>query len=185
MDKKKKQAIIQSIAAAIENEQDAYNFIEMLSKEDWGKWIETTCSKVRYKELPCVLCKTMYFCGDGPCTGLCSPCLYTNKGTNIISNLSMQRSRARDLGLPYSLTLREWYATLEHFNYLCAYCENASHKEMEHFIPLVLGGGTAKSNCVPACGACNRKKRNYHPLEVADRFPKGAIDRISLYLSQF
>lgn len=31
MDKKKEQAIIRSIAAAIENEQDAYNFIEMLS----------------------------------------------------------------------------------------------------------------------------------------------------------
>lgn len=185
MDKKREQAIVRSIAAAIENEQDAYDFIEMLAKEDWGEWIETTCSRARWKERPCVICKQIYPCGDGPCTGLCSKCYHTKGGLGIVSKLSIHRNRARDLGLPYSLTLREWYLTLDDFNHFCAYCLHSEYEALEHFIPIMKGGGTTRGNCVPACGTCNRKKRNHHPQEVANRFPKGAIDRISLYLSQF
>jgi 5-methylcytosine-specific restriction endonuclease McrA len=184
LDKKREQAIIKSVALAIESEQDAYDLIEMLGKEDWGKWIRDTKSSARMKDLPCVLCKKIYRCGDGPCTGFCHDCYYTKDGMFVVSKLSINRSRARKAGLPYTLTLREWYSTLDDFSRLCAYCSEASYVDIEHFIPIVLGGGTTKNNCIPACTSCNHKKKNRLPQDVASRYPKGAIDRISLYLSR-
>ena len=51
---------------------------------------------------------------------------------------------------------------------VCAYCgQRVSPKAltMDHKIPIVRGGTSSRSNCVPACLECNQKKQNL-PAEV-------------------
>lgn len=51
---------------------------------------------------------------------------------------------------------------------VCAYCgERHPPREltMDHRIPLIRGGHSSKSNCVPACQSCNRQKQNLPPHE--------------------
>jgi 5-methylcytosine-specific restriction endonuclease McrA len=48
----------------------------------------------------------------------------------------------------------------------CAYCGGQfppSLLTMDHAVPLIRGGRTSKSNCVPACPECNRAKQNLPP----------------------
>jgi 5-methylcytosine-specific restriction enzyme A len=45
----------------------------------------------------------------------------------------------------------------------CSYCEERHHPKnltMDHMTPLIRGGKTSKSNCVPACPKCNKLKEN-------------------------
>lgn len=51
---------------------------------------------------------------------------------------------------------------------ICYYCgETFAPKELtlDHVVPLVRGGKTAKGNCVAACKACNSKKQDMLPSE--------------------
>lgn len=70
-----------------------------------------------------------------------------------------QNTRARKLGLPASLSYKQWSETLVHFDQKCAYC-GGDYEIIEHFTPLTLGGETSARNCVPACGSCNSSKGN-------------------------
>ncbi len=36
---------------------------------------------------------------------------------------------------------------------------------MDHIVPLIRGGKTTKGNVVPACKACNNKKKHMLPIE--------------------
>jgi len=50
----------------------------------------------------------------------------------------------------------------------CYYCgANFAPKELtlDHIVPLVRGGRTAKGNCVVACKQCNSKKQDMLPSE--------------------
>jgi len=50
----------------------------------------------------------------------------------------------------------------------CHYCGRAfapSELTMDHIVPLVRGGKTKKGNVVPACKACNNKKKYLLPIE--------------------
>ncbi len=50
----------------------------------------------------------------------------------------------------------------------CHYCAGtfaAKELTLDHVVPLVRGGKTAKGNCVPACKACNSKKQDLLPSE--------------------
>ncbi len=69
-------------------------------------------------------------------------------------------ARAKSLGLPGLLTPDEWFETLNHFKWKCAYCrEDFSYEHLEHFIPLVKNReGTTAHNCVPSCESCNSHK---------------------------
>ncbi|MBF0135616.1 MAG: HNH endonuclease [Magnetococcus sp. DMHC-1] len=45
----------------------------------------------------------------------------------------------------------------------CAYCgQRTPPREltMDHVVPLIRGGFSTRSNCVPACPACNQNKQN-------------------------
>lgn len=41
--------------------------------------------------------------------------------------------------------------------------------ELEHLIPISMGGGTDKHNVVPACGKCNSDKGAKMPEEFAGK----------------
>ncbi|MBF0095958.1 MAG: HNH endonuclease [Magnetococcales bacterium] len=50
----------------------------------------------------------------------------------------------------------------------CSYCGKRVHPSqltMDHKIPIVRGGQSTRSNCVPACQECNRNKENL-PAEM-------------------
>ena len=51
---------------------------------------------------------------------------------------------------------------------VCAYCGQRVHPKaltMDHKIPIIRGGESTRSNCVPACLECNKNKQNL-PAEV-------------------
>jgi 5-methylcytosine-specific restriction enzyme A len=50
----------------------------------------------------------------------------------------------------------------------CYYCGERHHPKsltMDHMTPLIRGGKTSKSNCVPACAKCNKLKENLPPAQ--------------------
>lgn len=52
---------------------------------------------------------------------------------------------------------------------VCHYCEKhfkASELTMDHVIPISRGGKSTRSNVVPACVSCNRKKKYLTPVDI-------------------
>ena len=50
----------------------------------------------------------------------------------------------------------------------CEYCHQRFHPSeltMDHKTPIIRGGRTTKSNCVPACKECNNEKKYLLPIE--------------------
>lgn len=51
----------------------------------------------------------------------------------------------------------------------CHYCGKAFPPEeltMDHILPVVRGGKSTKSNCVPCCKQCNNEKKYLTPAEI-------------------
>ena len=61
--------------------------------------------------------------------------------------------------LPKAHTEEEWEAKKEQYNHRCFYCGKASKLTKDHVLPVSLGGTDEIDNIVPACWACNYKKR--------------------------
>ena len=54
---------------------------------------------------------------------------------------------------------------------ICHYCRGQvgrHHLTMDHVVPLSRGGKSTKGNLVPACKACNNKKKYLIPVEWED-----------------
>jgi 5-methylcytosine-specific restriction endonuclease McrA len=52
---------------------------------------------------------------------------------------------------------------------VCHYCGEIfqpSELTMDHILPVVRGGKSIKSNCVPCCKACNNDKKYLTPAEM-------------------
>src|SRR5258707_13372735 len=92
-----------------------------------------------------------------------------------------QRSRARIINTPASLTLEQWEQTLVDFDGMCAYCLARPFDVLEHFQPIAIAGTTIK-NCIPACYKCNHKKRDYMGDKLIAIFGMEVISRIQTYL---
>lgn len=55
---------------------------------------------------------------------------------------------------------------------VCHYCGNRFDPEeltMDHILPVVRGGNSVKSNCVPCCKTCNNDKKYLTPAELIMR----------------
>jgi 5-methylcytosine-specific restriction enzyme A len=55
---------------------------------------------------------------------------------------------------------------------ICHYCGQkfqASELTMDHILPVVRGGKSVKSNCVPCCKECNNEKKFLTPAELIMR----------------
>lgn len=96
--------------------------------------------------------------------------------------VQMQRSRARSIGMPASLSLTQWEQTLADFKGMCAYCLFRPFEVLEHFIPMALAGTTA-NNCLPACYPCNYKKRDLTGQDLILLFGYETIKRLQCYLT--
>jgi hypothetical protein len=75
-----------------------------------------------------------------------------------IDRLAGQITNARIRKVRATLTLTDWFITLEDFNWLCAYCQSKPFQVMCHVLPLQVGG-TTPENCVPACYSCCRYRK--------------------------
>lgn len=71
--------------------------------------------------------------------------------------VALANNRTRRLDLPSTLTVKQWLATVAHFDGRCAYC-GGDFRVLDHFVPVSQGGGTAYSNVVPACFMCNQHR---------------------------
>ncbi len=52
---------------------------------------------------------------------------------------------------------------------VCQYCAQtfqSSELTMDHILPVVRGGKSVKSNCVPCCKECNTEKKYLTPAEM-------------------
>ncbi len=91
-------------------------------------------------------------------------------------------SRAKRAGVAATLTLDQWFITLEHFNYRCAYCQRLPYEVLEHMVSITKGGGTTASNVVPACRSCNSMKDNRWEQKIFTGDPDEAFKRVQAYL---
>ena len=105
-----------------------------------------------------------------------------NRYKTEASRVALQNNRAAKLGLPATLTLEQWIVTLDHFNWVCAYCQG-KYTVIEHFVPLSHGKGTEKDNCVPACHKCNSHKGTRHPSQITDIGLTAGIKGIYKYIA--
>jgi HNH endonuclease len=85
--------------------------------------------------------------------------------------IEYHNNRAARIGLPATLTLAQWKTTLAYFQDRCALCPDGAYEVLEHFIPLIQGGGTTEYNCIPACAQCNRIKHDAHPSMISEDSP--------------
>lgn len=67
----------------------------------------------------------------------------------------------------HKITLKEWNACKEYFNFECAYCGTSEeehkkqHKQQLHKEHVIHEGRDDIKNCVPSCRSCNSKKHIY------------------------
>jgi len=87
---------------------------------------------------------------------------------NESKRVEYHNNRASRVGLPATLTVAQWTETLEYFNHKCALCPDGAYEVLEHFVPIIHGGGTTEYNCIPACSQCNRIKHDQHPLMLPE-----------------
>lgn len=100
------------------------------------------------------------------------------------TQLSYHQARARAVNAEASLTPDEWIAAVKHFGYKCAYCGKQPFQVLEHYMPIHLGGGTCRANCLPACTRCNGTKGSRHPDELGTIFSISQLEMIRAYLAQ-
>ncbi len=81
------------------------------------------------------------------------------------ARMGSSRRRARQQGLPSTLTHEQWKAIKAAYRFRCCYCgEKPKVLSQDHVIPVTKGGGTTADNIVPACRRCNSTKRAGPPL---------------------
>jgi hypothetical protein len=152
----------------------------LVEKEHYwrGKKLCTGCIQhIRSREpFDCVVCGDWHDKRD-----LCDLCRAKYKPE--ISRVREHIARTSALGLISNLTIGQWLATLDHFEWKCAYSPNHRFENLEHYLSVSLGGGTTANNCVPSCLRCNVKKHDRHPDQLHKYFPADNLARIREYLA--
>lgn len=72
---------------------------------------------------------------------------------------SMQRMRARQLGLTEHFTDQEWEQLCQQYEGKCLNCGDSDNLQPDHIIALSKGGPNTIDNIQPLCGKCNYEKR--------------------------
>lgn len=75
---------------------------------------------------------------------------------------------ARERAKAKELRKSAWWK-LQRAKGICHYCGETFPPEdltMDHILPVVRGGKSVKSNCVPCCKACNTEKAYLTPAEM-------------------
>ena len=128
-----------------------FSVLYLISKRKPSKPAIGTLQIASPKSYTCALCQKK---------STSDPCRSCSR--RELQRVHAQNLRAKKAGLPGTLTLPDWLATLKSFDYKCAYCQTANFTLLEHYIPIPYEGTTVE-NCVPGCRSCNAKKSNEHP----------------------
>lgn len=86
-------------------------------------------------------------------------------GTSESRQVASHNLRGKIEGVDYCLTDGEWQNILREFRHKCAYCDHGGELQLEHLLPVVMGGGTEKWNVVPSCPGCNQQKGAKDPVK--------------------
>jgi 5-methylcytosine-specific restriction endonuclease McrA len=102
--------------------------------------------------------------------------------------------RARDEGIPHTLTVEQWLFAINYFGYSCAVCKVEFNDNnmvvLDHWIPISYEGdnnpGTVLWNVIPLCDRCNSNKRARWPDEwlyerYKERIARSIIKTINRY----
>lgn len=135
--------------------------------------------------LLCSLCGTPYAGKRKNQWPVCLECDRVDSHWGLSWGVSENLRRALSYRAPATLTLTEWFKTLEALGWTCAYCQVAQCDAIDHFIPLREGGGTTKSNCVPACKSCNSKKGKFMPDDPRLSYHINNVGAVAIWLAQF
>jgi 5-methylcytosine-specific restriction endonuclease McrA len=177
-------SIKKMIACSVDTADEITEVLVLLARTPHAEWEKIILNGKNHRKVlttgVCFLCALEYKTSRNTNTEICDTC-YSNHITEVY-RVHTQCYRAKQAGLLATLSLTEWLSTVAHFQYLCAYCRVQKYEALDHFIPLNLGGGTTKENCIPACEACNRKKNHMHPDKVKS-IAKEDIERIREFLS--
>lgn len=97
--------------------------------------------------------------------------LYRKNRERYIQQANKRQRRVKDRGM---FTAEDIDALFEKQSAMCAYCECDISKafEIDHVMPISLGGMNTADNLVLACRPCNRKKHNKHPDDWAEELKK-------------
>lgn len=98
-----------------------------------------------------------------PGSSLCADCLILEYPREA-SRVAYHNKRAQNAALEGSLTLADWFKTIEDFDRRCWVC-GAPFEALDHYVPFALGGGTTAQNCFPICKSCNSSKGMSDPDE--------------------
>lgn len=88
-----------------------------------------------------------------------------------IKRAEKAKRRAAILGGGGTHTAKDVRSLLASQRWRCVYCKGSirdSH-EVDHIVPLALGGSNDKTNLQMLCGTCNRQKGADHPVDFAQR----------------
>jgi len=122
------------------------------------KWICAECTVEVLRHNFTFVCES---CGDNfVASKKRELCYFCNTGLNKreLWRVKAQNMRTSALGLQSDLTLMEWWEIILKYKLMCAYCGDEEFEEMDHIWPVSKGGGTTKTNVVPACHNCNSSK---------------------------
>lgn len=96
--------------------------------------------------------------------------------------ISHQKSRARKMKLPRTLTSQQWESIKVKFKNKCAYCGRELKLEQEHFVALSKGGEYTHNNIIPSCKSCNVSKHNYNFFEWYPKYKYYSKEREAFIL---
>ena len=64
------------------------------------------------------------------------------------------------------------------FGNKCFKCSSSSSLEMDHHVPMILGGHFVQGNIVALCSRCNNKKRDLHPVKFYTHEELSKLNRL-------
>lgn len=85
-------------------------------------------------------------------------------------NRRLRHLRRGAAGAAHSET--DWYALLNRYRGLCAYCSAKPAEHKDHVIPISRGGSDSIGNILPACASCNLSKGGLLLIEWKRRLTK-------------
>lgn len=176
--------IKKAIACAVDEPEEITEILVLLARTPNDEWLRVIENGKHHRKVTikgvCALCTSEYETIRTTYADLCQQCYSLH--WSEIQRLNMHYSRAKEASQLNRLRLVDWLVTLGYFNHRCAYCQSQPYEALDHFIPIALGGGTTKGNCIPACEACNRKKMRTHPDKVKG-IPRADIERVREFLT--
>lgn len=97
--------------------------------------------------------------------------IYRSNRERFIQQANKRQRLVKDRGV---FTAEDIDALFEKQSAMCAYCECDISKafEIDHVMPISLGGMNTADNLALACRPCNRKKHNKHPDAWAEELKK-------------